>query len=448
MTLAHARALLRTDRVHVEGVDPQRDHEALRGLAVWATRFTPTVAPDPPDGVILDITGCGPVFRGEKRLVKQLMNSVAALGFRARAAVAPTIGCAWALARFGGKEIARVETAGVREALAGLPVAALRLEQDAQAGLYEIGIETIGHLFNLPRSALPSRFGEDLLLRLDQALGEAMEVIEPVRPVEPARVEMVFDGPTTRLEAIACAARGLLESLAVELARRESGVRLLDVVLGRSDAPPVLFDVALSRPSRSVPHLWSLLWARIEKANLGFGVDRVALTASRIGRVRHEQMEVVRVDDSVSSREIGAGAGEMIDTLTNRLGKQRITRVDVRESHVPERVFVHRAALDERARRAGSAAVVDADRPSLLFSDPEPAEAIALVPDGPPSVLRWRGRDHPIVRAVGPERVAGEWWRGDVASRDYFKVQDGGGRWLWVFRRTGTARWFVHGEWA
>jgi protein ImuB len=439
---------LRTDRVHVEDFALDRDQEALRGLAVWATRFTPVVAPDPPDGLILDITGCGPVFRGEKRLVKQLITSVNALGFRARAALAPTIGCAWAAARFGGKEIAKVDSAGVRDALAGLPVAALRLDHDTQSGLYEIGIETIGHLFNLPRSMLPSRFGEGLLLRLDQALGEAIEVIEPVRPVEPARVEMVFDGPTTVLESIACAARRLLESLAAELARRESGVRLLDVVLGRSDAPPVLLEVALSRPSRNVAHLWSLLWPRIEKANLGFGVERVTLTASRIGRVRHRQMEVLSADGSASFREISAGAGEMIDTLANRIGKERITRVEVRESHVPERVFVHCAALDERAGRAEPGAVVDADRPSLLFRDPESAEAIALVPDGPPSVLRWRGGAFPIVRAVGPERVAGEWWREGGGSRDYFKVQDAAGRWLWVFRRTGTARWFVHGQWA
>jgi protein ImuB len=258
---------------------------------------------------------------------------------------------------------------------------------------------------------------------------------------------MAFDGPTASLEAISCATRGLLESLTQALARLERGVRQLGVFLGRSDAPPVRFEVALSRPTRSAPHLWSLLWARLEKTNLGFGVEQVQLTALHTGRIRHRQMEVMNAGDG-ATRTTDAGVSELIDTLSNRLGKQRVTRVEVHESHLPERVFVHHAALQERQHRAGIRAVVDADRPSVLFDEPQPAEAIALVPDGPPSVLRWRGIEHAIVRADGPERLMGEWWREDRITRDYFKIQDSAGRWLWVFRRTDIACWFVHGEWA
>jgi protein ImuB len=87
-------------------------------------------------------------------------------------------------------------------------------------------------------------------------------------------------------------------------------------------------------------------------------------------------------------------------------------------------------------------------RPSLLLERPEPAEAIAVTPDGPPWVLRRGGRERTIVRAIGPERIAGEWWRFREPTRDYFKVQDDTGRWLWVYREVQTNRWFIHGEWA
>jgi hypothetical protein len=71
--------------------------------------------------------------------------------------------------------------------------------------------------------------------------------------------------------------------------------------------------------------------------------------------------------------------------------------------------------------------------------------------------VRWRGEDLRIERSVGPERIEGEWWRGGEPARDYFKVQDERGRWLWVLRRDGGedgagaaagSAWFVHGLWA
>jgi protein ImuB len=89
-----------------------------------------------------------------------------------------------------------------------------------------------------------------------------------------------------------------------------------------------------------------------------------------------------------------------------------------------------------------------------------------MVPDRPPTVLRWRGREMRIVTGIGPERIGAEWWRwraekrrgragGEAESeperfftRDYFRVQEDVGRWLWVYRELETGRWFVHGFWA
>ena len=89
----------------------------------------------------------------------------------------------------------------------------------------------------------------------------------------------------------------------------------------------------------------------------------------------------------------------------------------------------------------------------MVLTEPEPAEVIALTPDGPPQTLRWRGVDHTVLASQGPERIGGEWWRGRHpspvwATRDYFRVQDERGRWLWLYRVLETGRWFVHGQWA
>ncbi len=144
--------------------------------------------------------------------------------------------------------------------------------------------------------------------------------------------------------------------------------------------------------------------------------------------------------------------GELLDTLSGRLGSDRVTRVEPAETHIPERAFLHRPVGETARRQVSPARVTGADRPSLLLARPEPIEAMAVTPDGPPSWLRWRGCEHTIVASFGPERVGGEWWKEKgLSSRDYFKVQDERGRWLWVYRTRGspgaTSRWFVHGEW-
>lgn len=458
MDLAHARALLPSEPVWVGPHRPERDADALRSLAIWATRFSPVVAPDPPEGLVLDITGCDRASGGEERLLHTLTGAVRRLGFAARAAIAPTLGCAWAVARFGEGSI--IPDSATRRALAPLPIAALRISEQARAALAEVGVERIGHILDLPRAALPSRFGPELLLRLDQALGQAMEVIEPVRPVEPPRVERQFDGPTTQYEAIETTVHDLLIPLAAELRRRESGARRLDIRLIRVDAPPECLTITLSRPSRSPRHLWSLVRPRLERVNLGFGVEFVSITAPRTARLRHEQAGAL--GGNVDEVPMDRAAAELTDALVNRLGPDRVGSLALAESHIPERRgtgFQPVSLADRRdagVRRdpgpeplaAPETRAAAADRPSLLLERPEPASAIAITPDGPPSLLRWRGRDLPIAAAIGPERIGCEWWRRPESARDYFKVQDRVGRWLWVYRELRTNHWFVHGEWA
>jgi protein ImuB len=87
----------------------------------------------------------------------------------------------------------------------------------------------------------------------------------------------------------------------------------------------------------------------------------------------------------------------------------------------------------------------------------EAAEVIAAAtPAGPPQRFRWRGMIHAVAHAQGPERIAGEWWRSRVSqpTRDYYLVEDDGGRRFWLYREglygreTKLARWFVHGLFA
>jgi protein ImuB len=67
--------------------------------------------------------------------------------------------------------------------------------------------------------------------------------------------------------------------------------------------------------------------------------------------------------------------------------------------------------------------------------------------DGRPVQVIWPdGTSQRIVHALGPDRIAGQWWRGHDKTRDYFDAEDEAGRRLWLFRVCETGRWFLHGE--
>src|SRR5690606_18103893 len=109
MSIAQAMALLESDlaaRCLLRPMQPERDLVALRHLGAWATRYAPFVwidgsGAEQPDGLLLDITGCHRLFPDERMLLRRIERDLALLGIRAVAAVASTIGCAWAVARYG-----------------------------------------------------------------------------------------------------------------------------------------------------------------------------------------------------------------------------------------------------------------------------------------------------------------------------------------------------------
>src|ERR1700679_3095171 len=151
----------------VEEADPEGDLASLTALLDWCVRFSPAVAADPPDGLLLDITGVAHLWGGEPALLDDLLARLVGQGIPARAAVAGSAGAAWALARFG--EDRSVVPPGAEAAwVAPLPVTALRLAPETAAQLARLGLARIGQPPPLPRAQLARRFGPATLTRLDQ----------------------------------------------------------------------------------------------------------------------------------------------------------------------------------------------------------------------------------------------------------------------------------------
>lgn len=452
VTLAHARALLGSRPVRVEPHEPQRDATTLQALARWAMRFTPRVGIDPPDGLLMDVTGCERLYHGLPNLLCQVTGGVTRLGFRARAAIAPTAGCAWGIARYGPPDRRIVTEDDAAEVVSSLPVAALRLDVGMIESLNEVAIERMEHLLAVPREQLADRFGQNLLHCLDAALGLAEDIFTPVRPIELPKVERAFPGPVVQFEAVQLATRGLVSALCDVLDSNRLGVVRLDLVWERYEAASVRETFEFSAPKRDPHYLWAVMRPAVEQMNLGRGVERIMLTAARTVLVPDRQMPWITSDEQEHSpKEDLVAVDGVVDLLKARLGPNGVLCARLVDTHVPEAACVLKPVVTMRPSTQASVPASEGPRPPILFDSPEPAEVMLLRPDGPVLALRWRGMQHRIVAAIGPETISGRWWLSRAIgerslTRDYFRIQDEAGRWLWVFRNH-CGQWAVHGSW-
>lgn len=454
MTVSQAGALLPSSPVHQEPWDGALLSRAIRRLAAGAARFTPNVAPDGLDGLWLDCTGCTHLHGGSREMAVDVADYFARRGYPSRIGVAPTMSAARALARFGDRPIRVVDASQIADALAPLPIGAVRLDGAQVEALGAVGVTTIAELVKVPRRDLAERFGAGVVRRLDQAFGREPESFVPIRTRPPLRVGRAFAGPTDRPESIALCVQQLLVAISTRLERRQAGCRELLLVLRRSDLPPVEILARATRPTRDPRHWYTLLRPRLERANLGFGVEGVEITARGARSLRHEQ----------TSRWIDASHGmhaahadelaRLADTLKARLGGERVLRMKPRASLVPERSWVAETVEALDVETLPSPFAVAVDRPTRLLPRPAPIDVVFLVPDGPIGRVSLDGEGRRVLRCRGPERICGEWWRGGGggrdahATRDYYQLHTEDGAWLWVFRAVESGRWFLHGEWA
>lgn len=466
MRLADARALC-PDIAAIPS-DPAGDLACLEKLALWAQRWGPWSALDPPDGLLVDITGAAHLFGGEARLLGAVEAGFARQGFAAHAAIAPTAGAAWALAHFGtppggARAILGSEDDPLR-LLGPLPVAALRLDGDVLTVLRRLGLKRIGDLTGLgdardpaaARDALQRRFrnrrspAANPLVRLDQLLGRVPEPLLPLLARPMPLVQRQLMEPIRHRDLLDRVIGDLAADMERELEARGEGARRIELGLWRVDGEVIARRLELAAATRDPAHLVRLLVARLDGVDAGFGIETVRLHASWC-----EPLALSQADIEAAAEAHGTTLAACLDRLAVRLGPQAIARPVPHASHLPERAQRWQAPLAPEPTSQGM--FVFQARPLKLLDRPEVIAVLYAAPDGFPQRFRWRGEVRDVVRAEGPERIAPEWWRerSSARLRDYYRIEDAAGRRYWIYRhglagdgRGGAPEWFLQGLYA
>jgi protein ImuB len=449
LTLADARA--RVPALASAAHDPAADAAWLRRLARRFDWATPTIALQPPDALLLEIGASTHLFGGAPALAARLKQELGAVSAHLALGLGTTPDAALAFARFPG-------AAGDWRRL---PVAALGLDAEAEAGLRRAGLALVGEVARQPSAAIAARFG----LQAVKALGFLHEQVRPLklrRPPPRLAFEARLAEPLLTTDAAHAVLAELYARAARRLARLGRGGRRFEAAFDRADGAVQRLAVESGRPLRDPRAIARLFDERIEgladPLDPGFGYDRIALAVSR-----HEPL-AVRQPQLGEARDAAPDALDAaLDRLSIRFGADSFLTLLPLDSHLPEASEARRPARDGEAPAWGRPAIEDTDpplRPLFLFDPPEPVEVLAEVPDGPPHRFRWRRTQHRVALAEGPERIAPDWWR--LASgaleggrvRDYWRVEDMDGRRYWLFRAGlygevgAAARWYLHGLFA
>ncbi len=464
----------------------------LTALRRWAGKFSPWVAEEAPNGLIVDLSGCAHLFGGEDVLLNVIETDCADMGLSVQMGIADTLGAAWALARYAGQEAvsdrngdaisqeARATRAratkrrhwtkggaapqvmalggGARIAppgqayttLSPLPIAALRLEDRIVTQLNRLGLRRIGDLLGQPRASLARRFGRGLVLRLDQAIGSAPEPVSPARPPHHFAVRMTLPNPIGLIEDMMAAVDRVLPTLCTKLEEKGRGVRTLRLEAHRADQAAEIIDVGLARPTYDKHRIRPLLEMKIDQIDAGYGIDMLRLEAIQTEPV-HARTRTGHAEASTAARNRitgKMGVEDLIGKLGARVGLEAITRRHPAASHIPEKTAQTLAAAWSDTARDWPAPL--RPRPLQMWQ-PEPVMALDT-PDVPVA-FRWRGRDWQMAQATGPERIAPEWWLDDPnwrsGVRDYWVVVTEQGERLWLFYGHGgtmSAGWFCQGQ--
>ena len=477
--------------------DPAGEAQFLTVLRRWAGKFSPWVAEEPPASLVIDLTGCAHLFGGEVALLREVEQDCADLGLTFRAGLADTPGAAWALARYAGGAVAplrngdaveqearatraratkrrgwerggdapRPATPGTaaamiaepghaRAAIAGLPLAALRLDAEAVEGLTRLGLRRVSDIMGMPRAALARRFGADTLRRLDQALGLDPEPVTPARAPLHFAVRLTLPDPIGLQSDMEAAVDRLLPELCARLKAKGRGARKVQLQAFRCDGRVEVAVVGLARAADTVERIRPMLMLKLDAIDAGFGIDCVRLEA-----VMTEPLHALQhrghfdATASLVARQTAPGAAldDLIGKLGARLRAEAVTRRHPAESHIPAKATITLAAAWS-APHEGEWPLPVTPRP-LVMLRPEPVRAQDS-PD-PPARFRWRRRDLVTRMATGPERIQPEWWLDDPdwrsGVRDYWRGEGEGGECLWLYYATGGAvsgGWFCEGWFA
>lgn len=423
----------------------------LEAVATLCIALSPAVCIEPPDAIVLEVQGSLRLFGGLSAIKARLVREIAARGFRAELAAAPTpLGALWLVRAHAGDALSLERLRSVAKAL---PLEAAQWPDEVQRLLADMGLRTIGDCLRLPRGGFARRAGVRILEDLDRALGKLPDPRDRFAPAEHLSFKTELADATADLALLARAILRMTERLGAELRARQAEVRNLRLVFEHFRRSATVVRCELARGSHDERRFGALLSDKLERMTLPVAATSVVLEAGPLERMRVEKADLFaarRAQDTESPLRL-------VERLRGRLGPRAVYGVAAAADHRPDKAWTR---VDEPDRAQASSAIRSAERPRISGAVPYAARRqagsgphCASGPHGAarrplwllPAAQRLAAAKSSLHFVSGPERIEGGWWDGDDVARDYFVARSDDGQRLWIYLDRRRRAWYLHG---
>jgi protein ImuB len=342
--------------------------------------------------------------------------------------------------------------------LAPAPLALVPMDDELRMTLQALGLRTVGSLAALSAEDVERRWGNEGLRAWRLARGEDHRRPVLARVADLPMVDAELPVPATTMEPILFLVRAALDRLTNRLTAQGQAVAALSITLSLDDgrgalptsaltrAHTVTREVRLPRPvARSTP-LFERCRALLDTWPLSAPAIGVGVAIVAAAPLSGEQGDLLQ-----TTWRDAAALDAALARLRAELGPNVVVKPVVRDAHVPERAGAWRESVTAEGATARSVTAESATAKSATAGSADPAirllespeSVFVICDDGVPRVVTWRGRRLTIERAIGPERLSGDWWD-DGYRRDYWRCESAFGDFVLYLDRMDD-QWWVQG---
>ena len=338
--------------------------------------------------------------------------------------------------------------------LAPAPLALIPMEDELRAALQALGLRTVGSFAALAAEDVERRWGNDGLHAWRLAGGEDHRRPVLARIPDHPVVEAELPTPAATMEPVLFLVRAAIDRLTTQVAARGQAVAALAITLTLDDARGALPTNALARPhtvtrevrlARAVARagpLFERCRALLDTWTLTAPAIAVAVAVVATAPLSGEQGDLL----DATWRD-PAAVDAALARLRAELGPNVVVKPVARDAHAPERMgaWQEEGSIEGSGKRDASRDPLPASRfplPALRLLE-SPESVFVVCDNDVPSSMIWRGRRITIERAVGPERLSGDWWD-DGYRRDYWRCESAFGDFVLYLDRMDD-QWWIQG---
>ncbi len=419
-------ALVLTAELQTFERSPHAERCTLESLAGWAGALTSQVSIEPPEGLLLEVSGSLRLFGSLEAIKSRLGEELTRRRLSFRLCVAPTPTAALWLARAASDDVLLPQELAGR--LGRLSLKITHWPKAVQELLRDLGVRTVGECVRLPRDGFARRVGKAYLLGLDRALGRQTDLRAEFKPPEKWQAKIELFEESTDSSVFVEAIEQMLDELVAELRLRQAQVCTLRIGFDHLHRAPTFESFELREPTHDRELMLHLIRDRLERSHLPTPALAISIESGFLLPLE------VATADLFEKRPVATLAQSLLERLKERLGTAAVYGVAAVSEHRPERAWAKSAGIAAGSFRRDERPLAQ-DRPLWLLQRPVPLGLDE-------ARIHYRGS---IELLSGPERIESGWWDERDVGRDYYIAVSSHGQRLWIFRDRRSRIWHLHG---